>query len=99
VETHRHWQDPDGATWRLSQRFAVGAQAGVIDVTVTVETDQDREVVFLPLLLLATLTGTTNKGQAVLPGLEYLGNEPSSSEADLIGPQSRRQVPANGTSP
>src|SRR5258708_29931966 len=35
------------------------------------------------------------KGQGVLAGLEYLENEPSSSEADVIGPASKRQVPDN----
>jgi hypothetical protein len=35
------------------------------------------------------------KGQGLLAGLEYLENEPSSSEADLIGPASKRQVPDN----
>src|SRR5260370_41031406 len=35
------------------------------------------------------------KGQVFLAGLEYLENEPSSSEADLIGPASKRQVPDN----
>ncbi len=29
----------------------------------------------------------------MFPGLEYLDNEPSSSEADLVGPAARRQVP------
>jgi len=95
VETLLQVQDADGATWRLSRSFKAGAQAGVIDLTVTIETDRDRDVAFLPLLLLVAHEGSTNKGQAVFPGLEYLENEPSSSQADVIGPQSRRQVPAN----
>jgi hypothetical protein len=95
VETRLRVQDADGATWMLSQNFKAGAEAGVVDLTVTIETDRDRDVAFLPLLLLVAHEGSTNKGQAVFPGLEYLENEPSSSEADVIGPQSRRQVPAN----
>src|SRR5258708_40325426 len=35
------------------------------------------------------------KGQGLLAGLEYLEDEPSSSEADVIGPASKRQVPDN----
>jgi hypothetical protein len=37
----------------------------------------------------------TAKGQGLFSGLEYLENEPSSSEADLIGPAAKRQVPDN----
>src|SRR5215468_8663159 len=33
------------------------------------------------------------KSQGLLAGLEYLENEPSSSEADIVGPASKRQVP------
>jgi hypothetical protein len=95
VETRLQARDADNATWMVSQSFKAGAHPGVMDLTVTVETDRDRDVAFLPLLLLVAHAGSTNKGQSVLPGLEYLENEPSSSDADVIGPQSRRQVPAN----
>ena len=87
-------KDQDGATWKLARTFSVGG-AGVIDVETTVEADRERAVAFLPLLLLSAGEGSTNKAQALFPGLEYLDNEPSSSEADLIGPESKRQVPAN----
>jgi hypothetical protein len=46
-------------------------------------------------LLSGVGTHGTNKHQALLAGVEYLENEPSSSEADLIGPASRRQVPSS----
>jgi hypothetical protein len=95
VETRLQVRDADGATWRFSQSYKAGTQVGAIDLTVTIESDRDRDVAFLPLLLLIAHEGSTNKGQAVFPGLEYLENEPSSSEADVIGSQSRRQVPAN----
>ena len=88
-------RDADGATWKIAQDFSAGVTPGVIDLTVSVSTDQDRAVAFLPLLLLVAGEGSTNKGQALLPGLEYLDNEPSSSEADIVGPESKRQVPAN----
>jgi hypothetical protein len=35
----------------------------------------------------------TNKTQGLFAGVEYLDNEPSSSEADVIGSASKRQVP------
>ncbi len=88
-------RDADGATWRISRRFTTGNPPGVIDLECSVEVDQDRAVAFLPMLLLVAGEGSPAKGQALLPGLEYLENEPSSSEADLRGPEARRQVPAN----
>jgi hypothetical protein len=87
--------DRHGATWRVAQRFTTGASPDVIDVEVEVETDRDRHVMFLPLLLLVASEGASQIDQGLLAGLEYLEGEPSSSEADLVGPESRRQVPAN----
>ncbi|HRZ91269.1 MAG TPA: hypothetical protein P5022_00030 [Candidatus Paceibacterota bacterium] len=95
VESQSALRDPDGAAWRVTRTYCAGARPGVIDVEVIVETSQDREAAFLPLILMAVFEGSPHKGQALLPGLEYLENEPSSSEADLIGPESNRRVPAS----
>ncbi|HWH72087.1 MAG TPA: hypothetical protein VNT26_22180, partial [Candidatus Sulfotelmatobacter sp.] len=59
--------------------------------------DRDCEVAFLPMLVLFPGAGTfgPTKGQGLLAGLEYLEDEPSSSEADVIGPAAKRQVPDN----
>jgi hypothetical protein len=67
----------------------------VIDVRTVVTVDRDRQVYFLPMLVLFPGAGSfgSQKGQALFAGLEYLENEPSSSEADIIGPASKRQVP------
>lgn len=87
---------PDGqAHWRITRTYSPANTPGAIDVDLTCQVDQDRQVLFLPLL--GILPGASSFGesktQALLPGLEYLDNEPSSSEADIIGPGSRRQVP------
>lgn len=87
--------DAHGGIWRLEQVF-VPRSAGAFDVTVAVEVSADRSVVFLPLL--AVLPGVggfgAHKQQALFAGLEYLDrDEPSSSEADVIGPGAQRQVP------
>lgn len=87
--------DDDGATWTLSHRFSKGSNA-TIDVEAEVVVDRDRSVIFLPLLLLTPGAGSfgQNKTQALFPGLEYLDrDEPSSSELDVLGPGSMRQVP------
>jgi hypothetical protein len=52
----------------------------------------------LPLLFVLPGAGENGFGpgkqQALFAGLEYLDrDEPSSSEADVVGPHSRRQVP------
>jgi len=89
--------DPDGANWRVEQVFSPSPQTGAVDVRTAVTTDRERQVYFLPLLVLFPGVGSfgSKKGQALFAGLEYLENEPSSSEADIIGPASRRQVPDN----
>jgi hypothetical protein len=95
IESRQSVRDPDGGTWSIRRRFTAGDRPGLIDLEVSVEVDRDRAVAFLPLLLVVAHEGTPRKSQAVFPGLEYLADEPSSSEADLVGPQSRRQVPAS----
>ncbi len=87
--------DPDGAQWRLEQTFKPASLPGAIQIQSRVEVSADRDVLFLPLLLLFPGIDSfgTNKSQALLAGVEYLENEPSSSEADVIGPGSLRRVP------
>jgi hypothetical protein len=88
--------DPDGASWTLTQTFTPGRQPGAISVETTVTVSEDRYVAYLPLLVLLPGAGSfgTKKEQAVFSGIEYLDkDEPSSSEADLTGPQAKRQVP------
>jgi hypothetical protein len=87
--------DPDGARWRFETQFFPGRVSNTIDVESRVTIDREREVVYLPMLKLFPGLGSfgTNKAQGIFAGLEYLENEPSSSEADLAGPASQRQVP------
>jgi hypothetical protein len=88
------WLDPDGARWTMSTACAPAAP-GAIEVETVVVVDQDRSVLYLPMLAVLPGVGSfgTNKNQGLFAGLEYLENEPSSSEADLTGPASWRQVP------
>lgn len=85
--------DPDGGLWRLEQNFKLDT-AGSLQIEAAARCDQDRDVLYLPLFtLLPGLGGYgTNKTQALLAGIEYLENEPSSSTADLNPPASDRQV-------
>ncbi len=85
--------DPDGATWDIEQTFRLNT-AGSLLVETRLRVDEDRDLLHLPLLTLLPGLGSfgTNKTQALLAGVEYLENEPSSSTADLNAPDSNRQV-------
>jgi hypothetical protein len=90
---HVSVRDAGGATWRLSRSFEGGAANGVrIETTLTV--DQPREVVHLPWLTLFAGVGTfgERKGQALLPGVEYLEDEPSSNEKEIRGAAADRRM-------
>ncbi|MFO8015286.1 MAG: hypothetical protein R6X20_18545 [Phycisphaerae bacterium] len=88
-------RDPDGGTWRISRTVTAGRD-GSVEVAVRVTVDRPREVVFLPMLALVAGQGTfgATKRQAVFAGLEYLADEPSSSEKDIRGLEADRRVPA-----
>ncbi len=87
--------DPAGGQWRLTRRVSPGRVPGTLVVDTEFATDRDREVVYLPWLTLFAGLDTfgPRKTQGLLPGLEYLEDEPSSSEADITTPEHVRRVP------
>jgi len=87
------FNDLDGARWDVQETFT--ARVASIEVETTFTPSVDRSVVFLPMLTLLPGVGTfgTNKTQGLFAGVEFLENEPSSSEADITGPGARRKVP------
>jgi len=87
-------KDSGGARWILRRTFQPLESSTAIAVTTTVEVDADRELFHLPMLTLFPGFGTfgADKTQAVLPGVEYLANEPSSSEADVKGDKANRRI-------
>ena len=88
--------DPDGGVWKFTEKYSF-AQSNYIHCEFHISVDQDRQILFLPVCSLISGMNTfgTNKNQGILAGVEYLENEPSSSEADLIGPAAQRLVPNN----
>ncbi len=86
--------DTDGARWRIEQQFTSNAP-NAIAIETRASADRDRQVLYLPVFTLLAGAGThgTNKTQGLLAGLEYLENEASSSELDVIGDAARRLVP------
>ncbi len=90
--------DEDGARWEIAQTFSDTPAPGALGVRIQVKVDQDRDVLFLPLLILLPGAGSfgESKGQAVFPGVEYLDknkSEVSSSVADIAGAGSHRKIP------
>jgi hypothetical protein len=88
-------KDSGSAQWQVTRRFERGPQDGTIVVGTEFVVDQDRQVIHLPwLTLFAGLeTFGQRKTQGLLAGLEYLADEPSSSEADITGPEHVRRIP------
>jgi len=86
--------DGDGARWRIEQWFTSNSP-NAIAIETRVSTDRERELLYVPAFTLLAGAGSygTNKTQGLLAGLEYLENEPSSSELDVIGEAARRLVP------
>ena len=87
--------DGQGGQWRLTRCFTPGQVDGAIHVATEVVVDRDRQVVYLPWLTLFPGLGTfgTHKTQGVFAGMEYLADEPSSSEADITTPEHVRRIP------
>ncbi len=92
---------PGGGTLLLQQMFRlprVGElnSAGAIPVEATLTASERCSLVYAPLLLVFPGQGAfgDQKGQALFPGVEYLENEPSSSEADVDAARALRRVPA-----
>ena len=88
-------RDSTGARWQITRRFRAGTQADTLLVMTEVAVDQDRDIVYLPWLTLFPGLGTfgERKAQGLFAGLEYLDDEPSSSEADITTPEHVRRVP------
>lgn len=94
IECSLSLRDAGGATWRCARRFRAPTEKGAISVETEFSVDRDRDVFHLPWVTLFPGLGTfgTNKTQALLPGVEYLENEPSSSEAEIEGEAANRRI-------
>ncbi|MCX5644930.1 MAG: hypothetical protein NTZ17_09640 [Phycisphaerae bacterium] len=87
--------DSADGRWQVTRRFRAGTRPNTIAVQTECVVDQDRAVVYLPWLTLfpGLATFGERKTQGLLAGLEYLDDEPSSSEADITTPEHIRRVP------
>ena len=87
--------DSANGRWQATQRFRAGTRPDTIAVETECVVDQDREVIHFPWLTLfpGLATFGARKTQGLFAGLEYLDDEPSSSEADITTPEHIRRVP------
>ncbi len=98
LTTKGTWKDRDGCLWTLERTYN-RAKEGSFRFTTRLSVDQPRKLVWLPALMVVAGIRTTEgklnpeKTQALLAGVEYLENEPSSSQADITGPAHQRRVP------
>ena len=88
--------EADGTAWRIRQRFAPAAIPGAIDMDMEISVSKDKNILYLPMFVMLPGSGSfgETKDHGLFAGLEYLDkNEPSSSEADIVGPGSHRDAP------
>jgi len=88
-------KDSGRATWQIQRRFKASKPSGTLVVETEFRVDGDRDVVYLPWLTIFPGLGTFGhkKCQGLFAGIEYLEDEPSSSEADIETPEHIRRVP------
>ncbi|MEJ2705492.1 MAG: hypothetical protein P8Z79_23875, partial [Sedimentisphaerales bacterium] len=88
-------EDSRGAKWRIRKIIRPAKQEGTLSVTIELTVDRDRDVVHVPWLTIFPGLGTfgERKEQGLFAGLEYLCDEPSSSEADIATPAHVRRTP------
>lgn len=94
VSIQSTFKDKHKGEWSINYTFQ--NVSNVIETTTEVSCNQRRQVMFLPLHLLSAGEKQygTNKTQGLFAGLEYLENEASSSQLDIVGPESARRTPS-----
>lgn len=94
VESVR-FEDRSDGSWTVIREIAVGAVSGLFEIETSLHCNLPRDVIGFTWLTLYPGLGSFGSGkeQALFAGLEYLGNEPSSSTADLVGPDHVRRIP------
>jgi len=89
------FEDGEGGEWKIKRTVKASEQKGTLEVMVELAVNKDRDVVYVPWLTIFPGLGTfgERKYQGLFSGLEYLCDEPSSSQADIATPDHVRRVP------
>jgi len=90
-------KDSGGATWEIQQSVRPAEQEGALVIETELKVNKDRDIVHIPWLTIFPGLGTfgERKSQGLFAGVEYLCDEPSSSEADIETPEHIRRVPGS----
>jgi hypothetical protein len=88
-------EDSRGARWQMQRRIMPGDRDGTLIVEAELKVNKDRDVIHIPWLTMFPGLGTfrQHKYQGLFAGVEYLCDEPSSSEADIETPEHIRRAP------
>jgi len=88
-------KDSKGGRWEIQRDVKPSKQQGTLSVEVEVKVNKDRDVLHIPWLTLFPGLGTfgQSKYQGLFAGVEYLCDEPSSSDADIDKPNHIRRIP------
>jgi len=88
-------KDSQGGQWQIQRHVRPGKQTETLVVETEVRVDKERDVIYVPWLTIFPGLGTFNerKYQGLFAGVEYLCDEPSSSDADIATPEHIRCVP------
>ena len=86
-------KDASGRVWTWSRTFA--RDGADLRIRTRLAADSSAKVYHVPYLtLFVDRASRGHKGQALLPGIEYLADEPSSSEKEMRGPMANRLIPS-----
>ena len=88
-------EDSKGAKWEIRRTVKPAKQQGTLLVETELRVNRDRDILHIPWLTIFPGLGTfgERKSQGLFAGLEYLCDEPSSSEADIAAPNHIRRIP------
>ena len=88
-------KDSKGGNWEIQRHIRPGKRQGTLLIEVELKVNKDRDIMHVPWLTIFPGLGTFGKSkyQGLLAGVEYLSDEPSSSDVDIARPKHIRRVP------
>lgn len=87
-------QDGEGRKWRMTRSFAKAENGRALAIRTKYDCDKIRVLHVPYLTLFADRESGGRKHQAMLAGIEYLDDEPSSSTKDIRTSESNRLIPS-----
>ena len=87
-------RDAEGRKWRLSRSFTKVEKGRALAIKTEYSCDKTQAFHVPYLTLFAERSSNGHKHQAMLAGLEYLDDEPSSNTKEIRMPESNRLIPA-----